>query len=212
MTQTIWIARHGNRIDFVRPEWFETALRPYDPHLSEDGELQAWELGQRLKHESIDHIFCSPFLRTVQTANHVAEVLDLPLKLEWGLCEWLNPDWMHTMPETLSLKVLKKQFPRIDSNYQSRVQPQYPEPDELCWQRTGETAQRLVAEFSSNLLLVGHGASVVGSAVGLLGDSVEIQASLCSLVKLVRQESEWVLELNGDTSHLSRAQAQLRFN
>jgi broad specificity phosphatase PhoE len=212
MTQTIWIARHGNRIDFVRPEWFETALRPYDPHLSEDGELQAWELGQRLKDESIDHIFCSPFLRTVQTANHVAEVLDLPLKLEWGLCEWLNPDWMHTMPETLSPKALKERFPRIDSHYRSRVQPQYPEPDEICWQRTGETARRLVAEFSSNLLLVGHGASVVGSAVGLLGDYVEIQASLCCLVKLVRLESEWVLELNGDTSHLSRTQAQLRFN
>lgn len=212
MTQTIWIARHGNRIDFVRPEWFETALRPYDPHLSEDGELQAWELAQRLKGESIDHIFCSPFLRTVQTANQVAEVLDLPLKLEWGLCEWLNPDWMHTMPETLSPKALKKRFPRVDSHYRSRVQPQYPEPDEICWQRTGETARRLVAEFSSNLLLVGHGASVVGSAVGLLGDYVEIQASLCCLVKLVRQESEWVLELNGDTSHLSRTQAQLRFN
>lgn len=209
MTQTIWIARHGNRIDFVRPEWFETSLYPYDPHLSEDGELQAWELGQRLKGESIDHIFCSPFLRTVQTANHVAEVLDLPLKLEWGLCEWLNPDWMHTMPETLPLEVLKQRFPRIDSTYQSRVQPQYPEPDELCWQRTGETAQRLVAEFSSNLLLVGHSASVVGSAIGLLGNYVEIQASLCCLVKLVRQELEWVMELNGDISHLSRTQAQL---
>lgn len=212
MTQTIWIARHGNRIDFIRPEWFETAEMPYDPHLSDDGEIQAWELAQRLKDEPIDRIFCSPFLRTVQTANYVAEVLDLPLYLEWGLCEWLNPDWMHAMPETLPPETLKAQFPRIDLGYRSRIQPQYPETDELCWQRTAETARRLVAEFPSNSLFVGHGASVVGAAVGLLGDYVEIQASLCCLVKLVRREDEWVMELNGDTSHLSQAETRVRLN
>lgn len=211
MTQTIWIARHGNRIDFVHPEWFNKADRPYDPHLSDDGETQAWELGQRLKCESIDHIFCSPFLRTVQTANHVAEVLDLPLKLEWGLCEWLNPKWMHATPDTLSLEVLKERFPRIDLSYCSRVQPQYPEPGEICWQRTAETSQRLATEFSSNLLLVGHGASVAGAAVGLLGNYVEIEAPLCCLVKLVRRDSEWVMELNGDTSHLSQTPERVRF-
>jgi broad specificity phosphatase PhoE len=207
MTQTIWIARHGNRIDFVRPEWFNTALRPYDPHLSEDGEIQAQKLAQRLKGELIDHIFCSPFLRTIQTANPVAEVLGLPLKLEWGLGEWLNPEWMHSMPETSPVAVLKERFPRIDLSYSSRVEPQYPETDEICWQRTAETARLLVAEFSSNLLLVGHSASVVGSAIGLLGNYVEIQASLCCLVKLVRREGEWVMELNGDTSHLSHSEA-----
>ncbi|HEY9813715.1 MAG TPA: histidine phosphatase family protein, partial [Candidatus Sericytochromatia bacterium] len=25
MPQTVWIARHGNRLDFVNPEWFNTA-------------------------------------------------------------------------------------------------------------------------------------------------------------------------------------------
>lgn len=210
MTQTIWIARHGNRIDFVHPEWFNEADCPYDPHLSDDGDLQAWELGQRLKCESIGHIFCSPFLRTVQTANHVAEVLDLPLKLEWGLCEWLNPDWMHAPPQTLSQEALQKRFPRIDLSYRSRVQPQYPETDEICSKRTAETAQRLATEFSSNLLFVGHGASVAGAAVGLLGKSVEIQTRLCCLVKLVRHDSGWVMELNGDTSHLSGSQERVR--
>jgi broad specificity phosphatase PhoE len=48
MSQTIWIARHGNRLDFVRPEWFDTALRPYDPPLSKDGFVQAKQLAKRL--------------------------------------------------------------------------------------------------------------------------------------------------------------------
>ncbi|HEY9706683.1 MAG TPA: histidine phosphatase family protein, partial [Oculatellaceae cyanobacterium] len=98
MTQTVWIARHGNRLDFVNPEWFNTAERPYDPPLSEDGLIQAKQLGQRLVGEGIIHIFASPFLRTVQTANQVADALDLPIKLEFGLCEWLNPAWMKTDP------------------------------------------------------------------------------------------------------------------
>ena len=74
MPQTVWIARHGNRIDFVNPDWFLTAERPYDPHLSEDGHVQAKQLANRLKGEGISHIFASPFLRTVQTANHAAKL------------------------------------------------------------------------------------------------------------------------------------------
>ena len=96
--QTVWIARHGNRIDFVHPEWFNTAKRRYDPHLSDDGILQAQQLANRLIGENITQIFTSPFLRTVQTANEVAKVLDLSIKLDWDLCEWLNPKWMSTMP------------------------------------------------------------------------------------------------------------------
>ncbi|MBV8884961.1 MAG: histidine phosphatase family protein, partial [Chroococcidiopsidaceae cyanobacterium CP_BM_RX_35] len=69
MAQTVWLARHGNRIDFVNPEWFKTAERRYDPHLSDDGVVQAQQLAQRLKGEGIAHIFASPFLRTVQTAT-----------------------------------------------------------------------------------------------------------------------------------------------
>jgi len=79
--QTIWIARHGNRIDFVNPEWFNTAERRYDPPFR-------WRASHQLGNASkkdIAHIFASPFLRTVQTANQVAEALDLPIKLESGL-------------------------------------------------------------------------------------------------------------------------------
>ena len=72
MTQTIWIARHANRLDFVSPDWFLTAERRYDPPLSDDGLVQASQLAQRLKNENITAIFSSPFLRTVQTANQEA--------------------------------------------------------------------------------------------------------------------------------------------
>ncbi len=212
MNQTIWIARHGNRLDFVNPDWFNSAERPYDPPLSEDGFIQAQELGQRLKSEKIGHIFCSPFLRTVQTAAPVAEILDLPLKLEAGLSEWLNPEWMTSKPETLSLQVLKKHFPRLDLSYTSRVIPKYPETIEQLRDRTRATSITLVEEFNQDLLFVGHGASVCGATTGLTGGSPSINASLCCLVKLVRQAQSWHLELNGDTSHLSSTESRVRFN
>ena len=212
MTQIVWIARHGNRLDFVNPEWFNTAERPYDPPLSEDGTIQAQLLGKRLVDSGIKQIFASPFLRTVQTANCVAEYLDLPIKLESGLSEWLNPAWMVSNPERHSMAELKKLFPRIDSSYTSRVIAEYPETLWQVNQRTAQTALRLTGEFSEDMLLVGHGASVVGATWGLVDGTPKIQATLCCLVKLVRQEQGWLMELNGDVSHLSQTEDVIRFN
>ena len=100
--QVVWIARHGNRQDFVDPHWARRAGRPHDPGLSPDGELQARELAERLSGEGIEAVYCSPFLRTVQTAHAVAELLGLPLQIEHGACEWLNPEWFSRAPDFLS--------------------------------------------------------------------------------------------------------------
>ena len=214
MTQTIWIARHANRLDFVNPDWFLTAERRYDPPLSDDGLVQASQLAQRLKNENITAIFSSPFLRTVQTANQVAEILDLQVKLESGLSEWLNPEWMSENPEKMSKEDLVKLFPRIDTNYNSRIIAQYPEIGETAYLRAGETARKLAEEFSEDILLVGHGASVVGATIGLVGEvaKTEIKAALCCLIKVVRVDPHWVLQLKGDTSHLAQVEEVIRFN
>jgi broad specificity phosphatase PhoE len=212
MPQTIWIARHGNRHDFVDLEWFNTASRPYDPPLAEDGIIQAQDLGRRLQTEKISHIFSSPFLRTIQTASQVAEILDLPIKLEPGLSEWLNPEWMGHAPQLHSPEILKKNYPRIDWSYTSCVIPQYPERGEVMQQRTAETARQLATRFSNNILIIGHGASVLGTTVGLVGGDPKINASFCCLVKIVRDGDRWKLELAGDTSHLSRKETKVRFH
>ena len=212
MTQTVWIARHGNRLDFVNPEWFNTAERRYDPPLSADGLIQAQQLGNRLKSEPITHIFASPFLRTIQTAHAVAEVLDLPIKLEAGLSEWLNPEWMMDRPEIHPPEELATKYSRIDWDYTSRIVPKYPESETQVRERTGETVRNLVDTYRENILLVGHGASVLGTTIGLVGGNPAIKASLCCLVKVVRESQTWRLELNGDTSHLNQTESSIRFN
>ncbi|MEH2042969.1 histidine phosphatase family protein [Nostoc sp.] len=214
MSQIVWIARHANRLDFVNPDWFLTAERRYDPPLSDDGMVQAQQLAKRLKRENIAHIFASPFLRTVQTANAVAEMLNLPIKLETGLSEWLNPVWMTEEPERLSTPALAELFPRIDSSYTSRIAAKYPETREKVRDRSGQTARCLATEFlPEDILLVAHGASVLGGAMGLVGEiaKTEVKASLCSLVKVVREDPEWLLELTGDTSHLTHIEEVIRF-
>ncbi|MEA5582648.1 histidine phosphatase family protein [Nodularia harveyana UHCC-0300] len=214
MNQIVWIARHANRLDFVNPDWFLTAEKRYDPPLSDDGVVQTQQLAKRLETEKIAHIFTSPFLRTVQTANAVAEVLDLPIKLETGLSEWLNPDWMTEAPERMSIPELTALFPRIDPSYTPRFTAEYPETYAEVERRSGETAIALASEYyPQDILLVGHGASVLGGAIGLVGDiaNAEVKASLCSLVKVVRQDDQWLLELKGDTSHLTDIEEVIRF-
>jgi broad specificity phosphatase PhoE len=202
MPQTVWIARHANRLDFVHPEWFNTAPKRYDPPLSSDGIFQAYRLGQRLKNEPIKYIFSSPFLRTIQTADRIAEALDLNIKIERGLSEWLNPQWMTKIPELNYSEFLDRKYPRLDRHYVSKILPQYPETELQMRQRTVETIKQLVTEYREDMLLIGHSASVEEAISGLIGGNIPIKVPLCSLFKIVGDRDIWQLEINGDTSHL----------
>jgi broad specificity phosphatase PhoE len=216
MVQTVWLVRHAHRLDFARPDWFLTAARRYDPPLSEEGIIQANRLAQRLRSPNlnISQIFVSPFLRTIQTAHAIATALDLDIKIESGLSEWLNPDWMTHYPETAPLSELKVLFPRIDPTYISRVTPQYPETEAEVLSRAGLTAKLLAAEFTDNILLVGHGASVAGCILELLPKTLygDIKVPLCSLFKFVYQDSQWVGECQADVTHLDEVETKIRLN
>ena len=199
--QTVWICRHGLRIDQVDPTW--RRRNGHNPHLAEEGVQQARETGERLRDEGIEHIFASPFLRAVETAHHIADILDLAVHIEPGACEWLNPRWFTQMPETASVKELVRRFPRVDPGYEPLVVPRYPETAEEAFVRAGRAARLLAQRHPENLLLVGHGHSVVGMSWGLLEDRPDIHAELCALIKIGRHNGAWRLELNGDTAHLS---------
>ena len=115
MSQRIWIVRHGNREDFQNPGWSRTAQRPFDPALSTDGETQAREVGLSLQSEQVHRVFASPFLRTIQTASHIADALNLPVCLEPGIGEIL-PN-VESTPALLPEVERKQRFPRIDEDY-----------------------------------------------------------------------------------------------
>lgn len=206
--QVIWLCRHGNRIDFIDPSYQGT-----NPHLSPDGVIQAKETGLRLRDEGIQHIFASPFLRTVETAYHIAEALDVMVKVEYGASEWLNKDWFTAFPEQIPLNELAERFPRIDLCYESVVMPVYPEDSDESLKRAGKTARILVNTYRENMLMVGHGHSVCGMAQGLMGSECQVSMGLCALTKIVRHHGTVNMELNGDDSHLSGGNSHRdRFN
>lgn len=203
--QTVWIARHGNRLDFVEPEWHRTARNPFDPPLSEDGVIQATKLGERLKTEGIARIYSSPFLRAVETAQQVAACLDLPIEIEHGASEWFNPAWFPECPRMMSTGERCARFPRIRNSDSSVVHTVFPESWDDLLARTARCITALLAQTHDDFLLVGHGASMLGFAQALVGAGSRVNAELCALVKIVRRHGEWRMELNGDTSFLGQS-------
>lgn len=198
----VFLARHGNRRDFVDPTWIETAREPYDPPLSEDGVEQARRLGQRLRREGIDVIVTSPFLRTIQTAHHANEALGVPIYVEPGFGEWLSPHSFERAPELTGLAALRLEYPALcDDGYASSAAPCYPENvDELC-ARAQRALCALLDRFAGTPLVVGHAASV--AAMALIDDRVEhVDCPLCALFCLEHEHGGWSLTLSADVSHV----------
>ena len=210
MSQRIWIVRHGNREDFQIPGWARTAQRPYDPALSQDGETQAQEVGRSLRDEPIDCIFASPFLRTIQTASHIADALNLPVYLEPGIGEIL-PN-VQAMPELLPEEDRALRFPRIDTDYSAVGRLPYPESSEQGHERAAASAHALTARYPErNLLMVTHGAPVVGIVRGLTGLTEPLTVPLCCIFTLQRDANGWHVAQRSVTSHLSNQETSKRY-
>jgi broad specificity phosphatase PhoE len=172
------IVRHGERIDKVDPNWLATAEHPTDPFLSDVGFEQARFVGQHLKRtENVTRIIVSPFTRTLQTATEINKSLDLPLCVEPGICEWLNPEWHRGAPFYWPpLEDAKLMFPGIQSDYKPLLSPPDHEDRKSVRMRVGKFANLLAASLEpatgekgpdteETVLLVTHGKIVEELAV-----------------------------------------------
>lgn len=210
MTQLIWVVRHGNREDFHNREWSKTAARPYDPGLSPDGADQAREAGKSLINKRVDRIYASPYLRTIQTASHIADVLGLSIRLEPGIGECL-PN-MQELPEILSEEERLQQFARIDPSHLPYYQPIFPEPEDVAHQRAARTVRRLADQHpNENFVVVTHASPVVGIVRHLSGTQEKIRVPLCAIFTLARSGDGWDLLGSADISHLSNQDVAQRY-
>ena len=62
--------------------------RAADPPLTDIGVEQARWAGESLKDEGITRLYSSPMLRTLQTAQIISDIIDLPPHIFVGLHEW----------------------------------------------------------------------------------------------------------------------------
>jgi len=134
MVKSIILMRHAEREDRAQElegkDWISTALRPQDPELSAKGRDQAKYVGEQLKNVGVTRILCSPMIRTVQTADIIAEQLGLgknSVYVEMGLVEESKsfrgktsdeprPNWN---PLVLPVSELKQFSARINESYVS---------------------------------------------------------------------------------------------
>lgn len=206
MSRNIYLARHGHREDFIGDseqynyKWAETAKNRYNPALSSLGKLQAQKLAEDLKNVNIDHLFSSPFLRTIETASFISKICGSKIKIENGLSEWLNPRWFPSTVQHFNRNQLIELFPGlVDIDYNPVIQPSFPEiyEDQHVWPRVAQTVNILLRNFDGDILLVGHGASIVGAAFCLAGGLVNIETRLCGLIHFQQQNKNWVLLKDG---------------
>jgi broad specificity phosphatase PhoE len=206
-SRTIWLVRHGARADYVNGEWTRWEENPHDPPLSPLGQSQAIELAKFLERQEIHHIFVSPYLRTLQTVWPTARAKNLAIKVENGLGECL---WnISEFPPLLSPEARERLFPLIDPVYTSWL-PAWPSPEteEDSHQRGAAVAQALASRHAGNLLLLGHGVTVLGGVRGLVGDHQPLRTAFTAVSCVERNGLGWALSRNGDTSHLSPAAMQ----
>lgn len=210
--RVIWIMRHGIRQDNIDPNWKKAAKKPDDPPLAQEGRLQAIDTGKFLSNQDLQLIYSSPFLRCIQTAGLIANIIKVPIRVEYGLCEALFAKWFSKMPDLSSITESKKEIKWIDETYKSVVIPSFPENEEKdTWERCARTMQNILTDTTGNILLVGHGASVAGMVKALTGIHENGNYNLCGLNRIEAIGTGWILRWSGE-DHLSIRCNQIRPN
>ena len=73
--------------------------------LTTDGFINSMELPKKLINYNIDFIFSSPFVRTLETSFFISLNRNIPVNVEYALCEYLHSpyflfhQWYHTIDE-----------------------------------------------------------------------------------------------------------------
>eukprot|EP00177_Eucheuma_denticulatum_P003231 GFKZ01005840.1.p1 GENE.GFKZ01005840.1~~GFKZ01005840.1.p1 ORF type:complete len:230 (+),score=19.45 GFKZ01005840.1:964-1653(+) len=216
-SRKIYIARHGERLDFVDPSWFRKSSTPHDPPLTARGKQQATELGHKLASLDIKHVFASPFSRCVNTASNAATEIspDLKVNIEPGLCEWLNAVWYRHSekgPIWRTVDSLAAEFSNVDASY-TPVYPMshnfdgFPESLEKLNRRCDKTYRAVLemVEGDGNVLLVGHGTSVDSLIKILAPDAPDEPITYCCLTECIptSKEFKYKVGMHCDVSFLS---------
>ncbi len=195
------LARHGQTPLSLNDAFCGTTEAP----LTAAGHEQAQRLAQRLSHEHIDALYCSPQLRTRETATPIAQLLNLEIQTREALREMNFGLW--------------EQRVRVDI---AKVWPQ----EMAAWQRGswmtqlpgGETQQAVIARVApciaeivtnhpgQTVLIVGHRTALrllVGHLINLsLSNSRGLHLDPASLSCLLVKEDQVQLVFYNDTSHL----------
>jgi len=223
MVDTIYILRHGYRLNWVTATWKSVTGLPRDPPLAAFGISQAQETAEYLKslpeEERPTAIFSSPYYRCLQTTQPIAVALGIPIYVEHGLAEWYSPvepgSGLH--PRPASATNLRQYFDAIDDSWSSIYYSSRKGEDvEACHNRVGGCLEALIPEINrrfcgkhKRILLASHAATIIAMIHELLGDrKMPLRVGCCTLSELKRKEGAekvvggWEAEYLADGKHM----------
>lgn len=205
----LFIVRHGERIDFTFGTWIPYCFDETGKYVRKDlnmplsvpkrqgspesfykdcpltilGETQAGLLGQALRavggSNRIQHVYCSPSLRSLQTCQNILKGLEIehsvPICLEPGLFEWLV--WYQdSMPQFMTPSEM------LDAGFRLRENHQYfidfselsdrRESAEQYYMRSHYVTQcalRCTEHIGGDVLLIGHASTLDACSRQLVG-------------------------------------------
>ncbi len=207
MIQTVYLVRHGLRQDHEDYGVEGARIREeQDPSLSARGHKQAQEFTRFMRKTKIRHVFCSPFLRCLQTAAPFAHDMELPIKVESGLMEAMIE--FTSMPNVGFLHGEGGEFP-IDTGYRSLSCPEFPESLDETFHRAGSVTVKLANTYKDDLLILGHEYTVIAGTRALLEESASTLPLGCPPTGIFQLSRDldgfggWEMVKNADISHLS---------
>ncbi len=164
MATRLYFVRHG-ATQLTAENRFSGAV---GVDLSDEGRLQTARLAERLAHEELAAVYCSPLSRTVETAEILARPHGLPLRREEGLQEISHGRW-----EGLARREVEERFADEYATWESDPFTFAPEGGEsglAVLARALPVVRRIVAAHDgSTVLVVSHKATLRLILCSLLG-------------------------------------------
>lgn len=180
----------------------------YDSKITEKGHKQAGKVAERLAFMPIDILYSSSLTRTLQTAQYISNVKQLPIIRTDKMKEINGGDW-----ENLSWDEIPKLYP--DENHTWENEPhihQMPNGENMK-----EFNDRLIGEVKSiisqntgkNICIVTHGAAIRTLLCNFYGKCLEHMKNIywhdntsVTVVDYDSEKDEFEVMMEGDSEHL----------
>jgi probable phosphoglycerate mutase len=202
----VYLVRHGETV------WnAERRIQGQsDSPLTEKGEQQAWQVGERVKHLGITHIIASDLGRTRRTAEIIADACGCPVTLDARLRE-LNMGVLEKRPlDGLTAEEEQWRAALVNGTEGGRI-PEGESMTEMATRMHAALNACLDLPAGSRPLLVSHGMALGSLVSTILGLPAYAERRLrlrnCSISRVDYQQSAWlaegwIVETAGDISHL----------
>lgn len=181
----LWLVRHGQTDWNLQGRW--QGQSPLAPALNETGRVQTQTVCAHLQRECFSAVYASDLLRSRQTAQLIAEALNLPVSLEPRLREMHLGDWEGMLFEDIQAGYPQKLLERARDPWNTNA-PGGESPAQVA-ERVRFAMNEIAARHrGESVLIVAHGISLAvilcqarGFPLEMLYEHIPGNAELCQV-------------------------------